>query len=314
MVPKLDLQCPAALENLPTYLSDLHQKYQLSPRIFTRQIDEISALDQAWRKALGTAYQEDQEAYRHAITDLFSCVAEARDLLDQIEANLTNIDSTPHASADSGANSSATDSPSVCPASARTTSTTNAPTNLRLPQLELLDFRRDALLWPMFWASFQHSVDEAPIPAVHKLSHPRGTLEGEAARTVAGYAFDENNYSVIKKALMQRYCNLSALRRALHSQLQSLKPAERNCCSKNANTILTIMRQLEEMGDQINNPLLETIIESKLPNSILMKIYKEKERNSELNVQSLCSHLQTAIRIHRQLKWSQERPTKRKGD
>uniref|UniRef100_A0A0M3I1S5 CCHC-type domain-containing protein n=1 Tax=Ascaris lumbricoides TaxID=6252 RepID=A0A0M3I1S5_ASCLU len=267
-------------------------------------------------KALGRADQADQEAYRHAISDptgFFLCVAEAHDLLDQIDANLTNIDATLHTT-DSGANSNAADSPVASPAPARTTSTTNASTNLRLPQLELLHFRGDPLLWPMFWASFQHSVDEAPIPTVHKLSYLLGTLEGEAARTVAGYAFDENNYSVIKEALIQRYGNLSALRRALHSQLQALKPAERNSFNENANTILTIVRQLKEMGDQINNPLLETIIESKLPNSILMEIYKEKERNPDWNVESLCSHLQTALRIQEQLKWSQDRSIKRKSD
>ncbi|VDK61660.1 unnamed protein product [Anisakis simplex] len=82
--------------------------------------------------------------------------------------------------------------------------------------------------WSTFLATFKHSVDNAPIATVHKMSYLLSCLQGPAAQAVSGYALEEHNYNGIKDTLFRRFGDSVAPRRKLHNELQSLKPTNRS--------------------------------------------------------------------------------------
>ncbi|VIO99913.1 Uncharacterized protein BM_BM17109 [Brugia malayi] len=70
-----------------------------------------------------------------------------------------------------------------------------------------------------------------------------------------------------------------------------------------------VLRQLEAIGENVEQPTIETIIESKLPNWILNQVYQQKEEDGQ------CKTRGTASAERNQL--NQENPIgrqKRKGD
>ncbi|VDK59506.1 unnamed protein product [Anisakis simplex] len=60
-------------------------------------------------------------------------------------------------------------------------------------------------------AIIEPTVDNASIAKVHKLTYLISSLQGEAARAVAGFAIQESNYNAIKDALFERNAHLGQI-------------------------------------------------------------------------------------------------------
>uniref|UniRef100_A8NPB2 Gag protein, putative n=1 Tax=Brugia malayi TaxID=6279 RepID=A8NPB2_BRUMA len=56
-----------------------------------------------------------------------------------------------------------------------------------------------------------------------------------------------------------------------------------------------ILRQLEAIGENVEQPTIETIIESKLPNWILNQVYQQKEEDGQWSVTKLRQLLRKTI-------------------
>uniref|UniRef100_A0A914XAQ5 Uncharacterized protein n=1 Tax=Plectus sambesii TaxID=2011161 RepID=A0A914XAQ5_9BILA len=57
---------------------------------------------------------------------------------------------------------------------------TPLPSTTQLPKLELCHFDGTVTEWQQFWEMFKATVDDAPLPAVQKMSYLISTLRGEA--------------------------------------------------------------------------------------------------------------------------------------
>ncbi|VDK17705.1 unnamed protein product [Anisakis simplex] len=83
-----------------------------------------------------------------------------------------------------------------------------------------------------------------------------------------------------------------------------MKAVDRYSFCESVNSLMAIIRQLRELGDNVNDPLLETLIEGKLPQWALLEIYNDKQHADDWNVDQLCAKLQLMVKVRENIKWS----------
>uniref|UniRef100_A0A1I7VRF8 DUF1758 domain-containing protein n=1 Tax=Loa loa TaxID=7209 RepID=A0A1I7VRF8_LOALO len=93
---------------------------------------------------------------------------------------------------------------------------------------------------------------------------------GEALQAVSGYEIAPENYGIIRQLLKNKYADPSTIASILYRELQSFKQNEKEWMTTIEN-IGRVLRQLEALGDNLEHPNIESIIESKMPSWILNK-------------------------------------------
>uniref|UniRef100_A0A1I7VZS6 DUF1758 domain-containing protein n=1 Tax=Loa loa TaxID=7209 RepID=A0A1I7VZS6_LOALO len=141
---------------------------------------------------------------------------------------------------------------------------------VQLPQLSLPTFNGDPRQWRQFWSSFDAAVHSQTIPDIQKLNYLFSCLKGEALQAVSGYEIAPENYGIIRQLLKNKYGDPSTIASILYRELQSFKQNEKEWMITIEN-IERVLRQLEALGDNLEHPSIETIIESKMPPRILNK-------------------------------------------
>uniref|UniRef100_A0A0M3HS20 Uncharacterized protein n=1 Tax=Ascaris lumbricoides TaxID=6252 RepID=A0A0M3HS20_ASCLU len=121
----------------------------------------------------------------------------------------------------------------------------------------------DPLRWNQFWEAFKVTIHEQPIPDIQKLNYLLIYLRGRVYAAVGGYSITP---AIIKGTKIPS-----------PQELKNLAPAARKA---DLRTFLenteTILRQLEEQGEDSSHPEVEILIEEKLPNWILNELLKYK--------------------------------------
>uniref|UniRef100_A8P0H4 Gag protein, putative n=1 Tax=Brugia malayi TaxID=6279 RepID=A8P0H4_BRUMA len=165
---------------------------------------------------------------------------------------------------------------------------------VNLPQLSLPTFSGDPKTWREFWSSFEASVHTQNIPDIQKLNYLVSCLRGNALQLVRGYDRAPENYRIIRELLVEKFGRVSTIRKLLYNELISTKRNNRDW-----KTIIEemerVLRQLEAIGENVEQPTIETIIESKLPNWILNQVYQQKEEDSQWSVTKLRQLLRKTI-------------------
>lgn len=93
-----------------------------------------------------------------------------------------------------------------------------------LPRLKLPVFEGTTSDFLRFWSLFEAIVDKRrEMDTSLKLHYLLGSLKGEAARLVSGFAFDGRNYENIKATLRERYGSKETTERRLFEELYSIK-------------------------------------------------------------------------------------------
>ena len=83
----------------------------------------------------------------------------------------------------------------VTPATPAISDATRTATASRLPKLDLPRYSGDPLGWLTFWDSFNAAVhSNSHLTGVEKFNYLRAQLDGEAARTISGFALTDANY------------------------------------------------------------------------------------------------------------------------
>ncbi|MCP9257565.1 Zinc knuckle family protein [Dirofilaria immitis] len=118
---------------------------------------------------------------------------------------------------------------------------------------------------------FDAAIHLQNTPDIQKLNYLIACLKGDALQAVRGYDITPENYNVIRTVLVENFGQLYTIKRSLYNELYSTKKNE---------SIERILRQLEAMGENLEQSSIEIIIESRLPAWILEKIYQQKEQES----------------------------------
>ncbi|MCA4774573.1 DUF1759 domain-containing protein, partial [Wolbachia endosymbiont of Mansonella perstans] len=191
---------------------------------------------------------------------------------------------------------------------------------VQLPQLSLPTFNEDPRQWGQFWSSFDAAVHSQTIPDIQKLNYFYSCLKEEALQAVSGYEIAPENYGIIRQLLKNKYGDPSTIASILYRELQSFKQNEKEWMITIEN-IERVLRQLEALGDNLEHPSIETIIESKMPPWILNKVYTQRKIDKPWTIQKLRNFLSDLVEVNQQVKIDQysnfradSKPTTIKGE
>uniref|UniRef100_A0A1I7VHU7 Uncharacterized protein n=1 Tax=Loa loa TaxID=7209 RepID=A0A1I7VHU7_LOALO len=153
-----------------------------------------------------------------------------------------------------------------------------------------------------------------------KLNYLFSCLKGEALQAVSGYEIAPENYGIIRQLLKNKYGDPSTIASILYRELQSFKQNEKEWMITIEN-IERVLRQLEALGDNLEHPSIETIIESKMPPRILNKVYTQRKIDKPWTIQKLRNFLSDLVEVNQQVKIDQysnfradSKPTTIKGE
>ncbi|MCP9260248.1 Integrase core domain containing protein [Dirofilaria immitis] len=153
-------------------------------------------------------------------------------------------------------------------------------TTVNLPQLPLPIFDGNPKLWRGFWSRFDAAIHFQNIPDIQKLNYLIACLKGDALQAVRGYDITSENYNVIRTVLVEKFGQLYTIKRSLYNELYSTKKNDREW-RMTVESIERKLRQLEAMGENLEQSSIETIIESRVPAWILEKFINKRNRNHE---------------------------------
>jgi hypothetical protein len=165
----------------------------------------------------------------------------------------------------------------------------NAAQHVKLPKVPIKRFNGNHTEWDDFWDWYDVSINKSNLPKVQKLTYLIGCLDGKAAKTIAGYAITEENYEIIVDVLKNSYGKRDIIIQAHYSELSALKPASENVedLRRLYDDIERITRQLQQKGEDIDHENLMMMVQQKIPQLVLMEIYKEKRNNEDWNLTTL---------------------------
>ncbi|MCP9259739.1 putative Reverse transcriptase [Dirofilaria immitis] len=129
---------------------------------------------------------------------------------------------------------------------------TPSNSTVNLPQLSLPMFTGDPRQWRQFWSSFTAAVHSQAIPEIQK----------------------------------EKYGDPSTATAILYEELRSIKRDEKEWV-RMIEHIERVIRQLEALGEDMEQSSIEHWIEDKLPHWILDKVFEQKEKDAPWTVSKL---------------------------
>ncbi|MCP9260715.1 putative Reverse transcriptase [Dirofilaria immitis] len=163
---------------------------------------------------------------------------------------------------------------------------TPSNSTVNLPQLSLPMFTGDPRQWRQFWSSFNADVHSQAIPEIQKLNYLYSCLRGNALEAVSGYDIAPENYEIIRRLLKEKYGDPSTATAILYKELRFIKRDEKEWV-RMIEHIERVIRQLEALGEDMEQSSIEHWIEDKLPHWILDKVFEQKEKDAPWTVSKL---------------------------
>ncbi|MFH4981861.1 hypothetical protein AB6A40_008570 [Gnathostoma spinigerum] len=150
---------------------------------------------------------------------------------------------------------------------------------INLPKLQIVKFDGDHRKWPQFLATFQHAIDAQPIADIEKVAYLLSYLEGEALEAVAGYTVASENHEPTKETLREKFGRPQILLNELYAELHNvqLPNKDNRDLAECVTSIERVLQQMQQMGEDIDNPQTELCIERRLPRWALLEIEQAKE-------------------------------------
>lgn len=150
---------------------------------------------------------------------------------------------------------------------------------VNLPQLPLPTFSGNPRRWREFWNSFDTAIHQQAIPDIHKLNYLITCLKGDALQAIRGYDITPENYSIVRNVLVEKFGQPYAIKRALFTELYSIRKNDREW-KATLEAIERTLRQLEAIGENLEQSGIEIAVEGKLPTWILEQVYRRKRQES----------------------------------
>lgn len=159
------------------------------------------------------------------------------------------------------------------------------------------EFSGDLTKWKEFYQSFHFSIDSLPYPPHWKMTMLLSLLRGPAYRSVAGLEISDSNYTTALELLRTRFGNEQQIQCSLHAKLNNLRPAGEDTHSqrRTLEEIEKCCRQLEALGENIENTQIALLIISKFPESIMLKLHSDHSVNEPWRVNEMRKRLEEII-------------------
>lgn len=150
-----------------------------------------------------------------------------------------------------------------------------------LPELKLLDYYGESTKWQTWWQSYEAAVHNQPISNALKFTYLLSAIKGSAKAAIENIAPRDDTYETAVAILKETFGNDKIVVQALFHQLEKIPQAGNGTTAiRNVyNQVECILRQLEAMGQSINDTYLGRMVEMKYPSWIHKEIYKEQLKN-----------------------------------
>ena len=154
------------------------------------------------------------------------------------------------------------------------------PSPIKLPQIKLLSFNGDPFQWVNFWQSFKVHIHYNPsIPNVSKYQYLADNLSGHPRKIIDNFRATSDGYEGAIAALLDLYANPNQQRNIAFDKLLELKSPQANYTS-----ILDFRIEVEGLCNQLTelkvdkeHPIISRIIQNRIPEDLMQKIYKETQ-------------------------------------
>ena len=151
--------------------------------------------------------------------------------------------------------------------------------SVKLPKWNLPPFSGIITEWYSFWDSFDstiHSNDS--VSKIDKFKYLLSCLSGDAKDAVIGFKLQEAQYDEVVAHLKERYDKKEVILHEHYSALRNLTKCPNTTVElrKQFNFIEAQLRSLQSLGENIENYYLISLIKSKLPEEINLKLEEGK--------------------------------------
>ena len=154
------------------------------------------------------------------------------------------------------------------------------PSPIKLPQIKLLTFGGNALDWENFWQCFKTHIHENPgIPNVSKYQYLADNLTGHPRKIVDNFRATSDGYEGAIASLLDLYANPNHQRNIAFDKLLKLRTPQANYTSilEFRIEVEGLCNQLTELKVDTEHPIISRIIQNRIPEDLMQKIYKETQ-------------------------------------
>ncbi|MCP4460697.1 MAG: DUF1759 domain-containing protein [Cytophagales bacterium] len=155
---------------------------------------------------------------------------------------------------------------------------------VKLPQLTISPFDGNILKFPEFFETFENSIHKSNLAPVLKFTHLRTLLRGRALDAIEGISITNDNYELALKILDEKFGDKEVLRDKLYGQLRNIFPVKsgkqielRSFVDK----LEKVLRQLDKLGEQVEQPSIVSLINGKLPIHLLIKLEEDNYKDNQ---------------------------------
>ena len=159
--------------------------------------------------------------------------------------------------------------------------------SVKLPKLELKKFDGSIFKWAEFWDAFESAIhSNKQLHDVDKFNYLKAQLKGTASEVISGLELTQENYNIAINLLKERYGKKQIMIKAHFAKLMNLPMATYKTTSLRTfyDTMEKHLRCLQSLGEDDNNTQILTVLQSKLPRSVLLQLERIKEKADEWTV------------------------------
>ena len=159
--------------------------------------------------------------------------------------------------------------------------------SVKLPKLELKKFDGSIFKWVEFWDAFESAIhSNKQLHDVDKFNYLKAQLKWTASEVISGLELTQENYNIAINLLKERYGKKQIMIKAHFAKLMNLPMATYKTTSLRTfyDTMEKHLRCLQSLGEDDNNTQILTVLQSKLPRSVLLQLERIKERTNEWTV------------------------------
>ena len=150
---------------------------------------------------------------------------------------------------------------------------------VKLPRLNLPTFSGKFTDWPSYWDSFTAMIHgNISLSKIDKFKYLMSSLEGDAKDTLLGFNLTGAQYDQAVAHLKDRFDKTEFIIHEYYNELSKI-PRCRNKTSelrKSFNFIETRLRSLESIGEDVENNHIVSLIKSKLPEEMNLKLEESR--------------------------------------
>ena len=145
--------------------------------------------------------------------------------------------------------------------------------SVKLPKLELKKFDGSIFKWVEFWDAFESAIhSNKQLHDVDKFNYLKAQLKGTASEVISGLELTQENYNIEINLLKERYWKKEIMIKAHFAKLMNLPMAKYKTTSFRTfyDTMEKHLRCLQSLGEDDNNTQILTVLQPKLPRSVLL--------------------------------------------